>query len=42
MKRWLKAQFADVEHARRAILISAAVMGTCGFCMLMAALLLAR
>ena len=42
MKRWLKAQFADVEHARRAILTFAAVLGTCGFCVLMGALLLAR
>ncbi len=42
MKRWLKAQFVDVEHARRAVMTFAAVIGTLGFCVTMGALLLGR
>lgn len=42
MHRWLRAQFADVEHARRAVLTLAAVLGTLGLCVFMGFLLLAR
>jgi hypothetical protein len=42
MTRWLKAQFADQERARRAVLTFATMLGTVGLCVLAGALLLAR
>jgi len=42
MRRWLKAQFATQELARRAVLTFATVLSTVGFCLLAGALLLGR
>ena len=42
MKRWFKAQFSDVAHARRAVLRFATVIGTLGFFVAMGSLLLGR
>jgi hypothetical protein len=42
MMRWLKAQFASQERARRAVLTVAMVLGTVGFCVSAGALLFAR
>ena len=39
MMTWVKKQFADVEHARRAVLTFAASIGGLGFVVLMAALI---
>lgn len=39
MTTWVKRQFADVEHARRAVLTFAGVIGTLGFVVLVASVL---
>ena len=39
MTTWVKQQFADVEHARRAVLTCAGVIGTRGFVVLSGAVL---
>ncbi len=42
MRRWLKAQFADQERARRTVMTVAMAFGTVGFCVMMVALLFGR
>jgi hypothetical protein len=39
MTTWVKQQFSDVAHARRAVLTVAGVIGTLGFVVLIASVI---